>query len=585
MRRESGPPESSRTQVKETLFDLLGESLGKNAAHVFEEVLAIHSRLGSIEHDQSWKSIAYDAAQIFVESFGASGATGLFKEQGTGKLRRFFSYRFIGSIPDAAKGYEEEVSLEVIERGLPIISDCVPEHTGTMTFGLPITIRSTRDIEEDIRGALLIFFDHCPDFNPLIVKVAEMMAGRVGEVLARRRILNMHRVAQKKEWIVEKVFSKISIEKGVKMKDIFILMLEELADIIRVQSCSLFSISEDGREALLEAGWPESGSYHSIGKNFKLSDHPYLGAAINRDGLAGDFENERFHENYLLIKNPAESSLLTPSMKKFSEQHGIHSILYIPISTDRRVSYLLVFDALEKKRIFSTGDIEVLTFFGKELTQALEIEKLDDILHDFKNPAIAVAGFGRRVKKMAERGENSEKFLAYLDIIIKEGVRLQEMAMSLYPVARLEPVDLCAVVRDRFKINREALGEQGLTNIKLSAEGLDCGGVKILAPQIAIERVLDNLFNNATKAIGAAGGELSTSISVERDTAVIKISNTGELPEYILSRLRTAEVTTGRGLGIVKRLVANMGGEVVAEQDEDQCVFTLRLPRYRGKGG
>ncbi|PLX45130.1 MAG: hypothetical protein C0609_03875 [Deltaproteobacteria bacterium] len=570
-------------QVKETLFDLLGESLGENAAHVFEEILAIHSKLGGIEHDQSWKTIAYDAAQIFVESFGAIGATGLFKELSSGKLRRFFSYRFIGSIPEEAKLYEEEVALKVIGEGAPVISDCVPEHTGTMVLGLPITIRSNRDIEDDIRGGLLIFFDHCPDFKPLIVKVAEMMAGRVGEVLARRRILNMHRVAQKKEWIVEKVFSKISIERGVKMKDIFSLMVEELADIIKVQSCSLFSISEDGEEAMLEAGWPEVGGYHSIGKVFKLGEHPYLGAAVNRDGLTGDFANERYHENYLLIKNPLESSLSTQAMKSFTEQHGIHSILYIPISSEQRVSYLMVFDALEKKRTFSTGDIEVLTFFGKELTQALEIEKLDDILHDFKNPAIAVAGFGRRVKKMVESGESAEELTPYLDIIIKEGVRLQEMAMSLYPVARLEPVDLCEVVRDRYRINREAVGEQGLADIRLIAEGLDCGGVKILAPKIAVERVLDNLFNNATKAIGASGGELKTSITSDGGFAVVKISNTGKLPEYILKRLSTAEVTTGRGLGIVKRLVTNMGGEIVAEQREDKCVFTLRLPRYIGR--
>ncbi len=48
---------------------------------------------------------------------------------------------------------------------------------------------------------------------------------------------------------------------------------------------------------------------------------------------------------------------------------------------------------------FTEEEIEIFTFFGKELMKGLRLEKMDDILHDFKNPAIATAGFARRVKK------------------------------------------------------------------------------------------------------------------------------------------------------------------------------------------
>jgi len=36
--------------------------------------------------------------------------------------------------------------------------------------------------------------------------------------------------------------------------------------------------------------------------------------------------------------------------------------------------------------------------------KGLRLEKMDDILHDFKNPAIAVAGFAKRVQKMLKEG-------------------------------------------------------------------------------------------------------------------------------------------------------------------------------------
>ena len=81
-------------------------------------------------------------------------------------------------------------------------------------------------------------------------------------VIARKRIADLRRVNQKKEWLVEKIFSKISLDRGIKMKDLFRMMLEELQDIIKVQSCSLFAVGDDGKTAALESGWPEEGGYH-----------------------------------------------------------------------------------------------------------------------------------------------------------------------------------------------------------------------------------------------------------------------------------------------------------------------------------
>ena len=55
--------------------------------------------------------------------------------------------------------------------------------------------------------------------------------------------------------------------------------------------------------------------------------------------------------------------------------------------------------------------------------KGLRLEKMDDILHDFKNPAIAVAGFAKRAKKLLEDGDylsKKEKIDQALDIILRE---------------------------------------------------------------------------------------------------------------------------------------------------------------------
>jgi signal transduction histidine kinase len=410
--------------------------------------------------------------------------------------------------------------------------------------------------------------------------VADMMAQRVSYVLARKRINDMRRVNDKKEWIVEKLFAKISIDKGVKMKDLFTMMVEELADIIRIQSCTLFTVSEDGTEAVLETGYPEIESYHTVGKVFSLSEHPYLHTAVHGDRPFGDFMHERIYSSYLLIKSPSQSTLVTDSLRTFAAKNDIHSILYVPLSIDDQVRYLLVFDAVDKRLYFSDEDIEVLTFFGKELTQALEIERLDDILHDFKNPAIAIAGFARRVKKLIHPdSQSADEIMRCVDVVIQEGTRLQEMAMSLYPVTRPEKVDLAAVVYDRFLINREAVNEQRIANIELDADDLT-RGVMVSVSKIALERVLDNLLNNATKAIPSEGGRLSVQVGGDEVRALMTITNTGCFSPEELDRLNQAD-HKGRGLSIVHRLVRTMRGQVNVSVEGDSTTFSITLPRDR----
>ena len=62
------------------------------------------------------------------------------------------------------------------------------------------------------------------------------------------------------------------------------------------------------------------------------------------------------------------------------------------------MKYFLAFDSKDQYEQFSKEDIEILTFFDKELMKGLKLEKMADILHDFKNPAIAAAGSVRRIR-------------------------------------------------------------------------------------------------------------------------------------------------------------------------------------------
>jgi hypothetical protein len=208
-------------------------------------------------------------------------------------------------------------------------------------------------------------------------------------------------VNQIKDQIAEQIFLKLGRREGIKMKDVFNLVIPALVDIIKIQRCALFSVMEDSEQVVLEAGYPEPE--HGIGKIFSLKE-PYIDAVVNLNSPLGDFENETIHYNYIFVKEPQKSDLIPPPLKHFLESQAIRSVLYIPLRVSGAVIYFLTFDSKDQHERFSKEEIEILTFFGKELMKGLRLEKMDDILHDFRNPAIAAAGFSKRVKEMLRQG-------------------------------------------------------------------------------------------------------------------------------------------------------------------------------------
>jgi len=77
----------------------------------------------------------------------------------------------------------------------------------------------------------------------------------------------------------------------------------------------------------------------------------------------------------------------------------------------------------------------VFSFLGKELMKGLRLEKMGDILHDFKNPAIAIAGFAKRLQRILSEVPDlpkKEKIQQSMEIILEESSRIQALALTLH---------------------------------------------------------------------------------------------------------------------------------------------------------
>ncbi|MBM4339367.1 MAG: GAF domain-containing sensor histidine kinase [Deltaproteobacteria bacterium] len=445
-------------------------------------------------------------------------------------------------------------------------------------LALPISIPRFSLKDVDTEGCLQIYFrEEGKEFTPLEVRIAEMLAKRVSYVVARKRIMDLQKLSTTKDRIVEQIFLKLGKRGGVKMKEVFNLVIPELADIMRIQRCSLFSVMEDRQQAVLEAGFPEV--HHGIGKIFEVSESPYIHTIVDQTGPFGDFENEKIYPTYVHILNPQRSRLLPPDLKRFLEIQQIHSVLYIPLVVNGKVQYFLTFDAQAQHPGFTDEEIEIFALFGKELMKGLRLEKMDDILHDFKNPAIAAAGFAKRVQKILADGEyptKKEKINQALEIILKETSRIQELALTLHGEGREEMVNLSDKLKMRAMINEESLMELKRDNVRLYEGALE-PSLWIRCYPLHIERVLDNLLNNASNAIPAEGGSLSVRSYRDGEWAVAEISNTGQISEEDKERYLQGE-GKGRGLHITTRLVKRMGGKMEMESGKGQTTFRVMFP-------
>jgi signal transduction histidine kinase len=444
-------------------------------------------------------------------------------------------------------------------------------------LAVPISIPRFSLKDVDIEGSLQIYYkEEDKTFTPLEAKIAETFSRRVSYVIARKRITGLQKLNVTKDKIVEQIFLKLGRREGIKMKDVFNLVIPELADIMRIQRCSLFSVMEDRQHVVLEAGYPET--QHGIGKVFDVKE-PYIDAIVNQTGPFGEFEDEKIYPAYILINNSQQSRLLPSDLKRFLKHELIHSVLYIPLKVNEVVNYFLVFDAQAQHRRFKDEEIEIFIFFGKELMKGLRLEKMDDILHDFKNPAIAAAGFAKRVQKILADGVyplKKEKVDQALDIILKETSRIQELALTLHGEGREEAVDLTEKLKRRFLINEEAIKELKRENVHLMMSDLE-SHLWIRCFPLHIERVLDNLLNNASNAIPEEGGELSIRSYRKDSWAVAEITNTGEIREEDRDRYLLGE-GKGRGLHIATRLVKRMGGKMELEAKEGQTTFRVMFP-------
>lgn len=545
-----------------------------------------------IDPDLPEPEILARVTRHMVEFLGALSSSVRIYDPDTGKLLSYGSYPSQEASRATYIPMENTIAGEVLKTQKPWLVPSIRrealyrdkgviERRGAHSLmAVPFSIPRFFPNERETAGVIQIYYpEEDRAFPPLDIQMAELMTRRLSFVMARKKILSLYRINEKKEAIVQKIFQKLGSREGVKMKEVFNRVIPEIADIINVQSCTLFSVSPDRENVVLEAGYPDTPGYHGIGKSFPVQSERAFELVLGGEAPTDPSPYEVVTPTYVLVIDPQRSEKISPNLKKFAADHNVNSILYVPLDVGEEITHFMTFDALDLRRGYSEWEIEIFLFLGRELMQAQRLEQLDDTLHDFKNPAIAIAGFARRLNTLLQQEapwKEADTIKKYLHILVEETSRMQEMALSIHHAGQEQVVDLTEILKNRFEINQEAIKEMLKANVSLRT-GAFQDPLPVRCYPIQLERILDNLLNNATKAIPLKGGSLTVRTYADGPWACAEITNTGRIAEEDRLRLLEGE-GRGRGIYITQRIVRLLKGRLEVKVGEDSTTMTVRFP-------
>lgn len=219
-----------------------------------------------------------------------------------------------------------------------------------------------------------------------------------------------------------------------------------------------------------------------------------------------------------------------------------------------------------------------------EQTRLATIGQTASVLaHEMRNPLssikLALSGLG------ATEGL-PERAMRRIELVMGEVDRLDGLLSQTLDYARPlqfsdHPVDMDELVSHVVEQQQPLLEQKGLAIERRRCVG--CGQVRVDEDKMV--QVLLNVLKNAIEASPPGGGIRIEMISTGEGRLSLDVTNQGELPdEEVLAKAFEPFYTTkprgsGLGLGLVKRIIEDHGGEVYLEVDEHAAItLHIELP-------
>ena len=273
---------------------------------------------------------------------------------------------------------------------------------------------------------------------------------------------------------------------------------------------------------------------------------------------------------------------------------GAVDFLQKPIEPDILRSKVNVFFELERQRQQIAGQNQELKDYAAALKEAdrRKDEFLAILAHELRNP-LAPLKNGLRLLGESLDEERAATVRSMMDRQLVHLVRLIDDLLDVSRISqgrvelRRSPTDMRDIVGAAIELSKPALdaGQHHFTYLTAA------GTLVVDADATRLAQVVSNLLNNASKYT-PSGGEITLSLSRERDSAMVEVSDNGvgvdppmmpkifELFTQVDPSAENAKSGLGIGLALAKRLVQMHGGSISGKSEGAGrgSTFTVRVP-------
>ena len=238
----------------------------------------------------------------------------------------------------------------------------------------------------------------------------------------------------------------------------------------------------------------------------------------------------------------------------------------------------------------------IITINDETKRRELEAMKLDFVsmaAHELRTPLAAIRGYIELIlfKLSGITSENEQ----YLRQALKSSVELGGLINNLLDVSRIERGTLTLHMEE---VDLAVSVTRAIQDVSFSAKEKPVGltyvgpdqGCTIVADEIALREVINNLINNAVKYTNA-GGDIEVKLENTGESYKLSVKDNGiGIPQAALPNLFTkffrvhgglASGSTGTGLGlfIAKSILERHDGTITAESQEGVgSVFSFSIP-------
>ena len=315
---------------------------------------------------------------------------------------------------------------------------------------------------------------------------------------------------------------------------------------------------------------------------------------VNKEGKIA-FTNQSFRKGFEIphLKGRYYKDIFAGEMLDLVEQCYVFDR---PLSTVVKIQSR--YYQVESSPVFS--DHEKLNFDGTivlftDVSKMKEIEDmqkqvLSDVSHELKTPMSAIIGSVEILKR--DGMESPEIFNEFMDILLKESYRMQNIINDILELSRLDQtkvsldyqeLDVKAVVKESMDLFEPLAKEKHLSLIYHN---------QIKEPLIldysTVKTILSNFISNAIKYSNE--GIITIKTKKEDDTFILSVQDEGiGIPKnklnyiydrfYQVDKSRSSKISTGLGLSIVKKIVELNQGTIDVESSAGiGSTFIVKLP-------